>query len=369
MHINNIFLDTFVKAIGSYACRLQAILLTLLLFSSAGFNNYSLAQSIQGAQSSRFKQAISTWLDNKDDQSLPVLAELALEGNLAARLFLARIERTERELSNFLFNLSLQQRHALFRSPQSRGKFRLTWLQVEENLGNPLAKALSRSALSYVDLETIKILRSYGEILATDHLIRSASFHGDDEVRSKLLDGLTYENLLPFVRSQTRPIDKYSLGLEALRQVIGGETPVPADNISQQDKEAILFLALGSPFGKLDKANPWTAVIEQWLQNNEAVKPIHDICSQQCPHEVNSCAVNMLGLTGGYYEAIKLKTPLESIVSQSTYLKSTRAQLQVVRQAALRRAEDGSELVKISELSKKSQCLANLITTERASIE
>ena len=369
MHTNNFFLYIIDKAKCPYTYRLQAFLLTLLLFSSTGFNNYSLAQSVQGADSARFKQAVSAWLNNNDEQSLPVLAELALDGNTAARLFLARIERTERVPSSYLFNLGQQQQHALFRSPQRKGIFQLTWLQVEENLGNPLAKALSRSGLSYVDLEAIKTLRSYGEIQATDHLIRSASFHGDDEVRSKLLEGLTYENLLPFVRSQTRPIEKYSSGLEALKQIIGGDIPVPADNISQQDNEAILFLALGSPFGKLDKANPWRAGIEQWLQNNEAVKPIHDICSQQCPHEVNSCAVNMLGLTGGYYEAIRLKTPLESVVTQSTYLNSARAQQQAVRHAALRRAEDGRELVKISDLSETSQCLANLVSTERASIE
>ena len=369
MQMNNSFLYKIDQAKYSFTFQLQTILLTLLLFSSTGFNNYSLAQSVQGADSARFKQAISAWLNNNDEQSLPVLADLALEGNIAARLFLARIERTERVLSNYLLSLTQQQQQALFRSPQSQGKFLLTWLQVEESLGNPLAKALSRSAFSYVDLEAIKTLRSYGEIQATDHLIRSASFHGDDEVRSKLLDGLTYENLIPFVRSQVRPVEKYSYGLEALKQIVGDEIPVSTENINQQDNEAILFLALGSPYGKLDTGNPWRTKIEQWLQSDEAVKPIYDICSQQCPSEVNSCAVSMLGLTGGYYDAIKLKTPLESVVTQSTYLNSARAQQQVVRQAALRRAEDGGELVTISDLSQTSQCLANLVSTERASIE
>ena len=367
--MNNSFLYKIDQAKYSFTFRLQTILLTLLLFSSTGFNNYSLAQSVQGADSARFKQAISAWLNNNDEQSLPVLADLALEGNIAARLFLARIERTERVQSNYLLSLTQQQQQALFRSPQSQGKFLLTWLQVEESRGNPLAKALSRSAFSYVDLEAIKTLRSYGEIQATDHLIRSAAFHGDDEVRRKLLDGLTYKNLIPFVRNQVRPVEKYSYGLEALKQIIGDEIPASTENINQQDNEAILFLALGSPYGKLDTDNPWRTEIEQWLQTDEAVKPIHDICSQQCPSEVNSCAVSMFGLTGGYYEAIKLKTPLESVVTQSTYLNSARAQQQAVRQAALRRAEDGGELVTISDLSQTSQCLANLVSTERASIE
>ena len=239
VQMNNSFLYKIDQAKYSFTFQLQTMLLTLLLFSSTGFNNYSLAQSVQGADSARFKQAISAWLNNNDEQSLPVLADLALEGNIAARLFLARIERTERVLSNYLLSLTQQQQQALFRSPQSQVKFLLTWLQVEESLGNPLAKALSRSAFSYVDLEAIKTLRSYGEIQATDHLIRSASFHGDDEVRSKLLDGLTYENLIPFVRSQVRPVEKYSYELEALKQIAGDEIPVSTENINQQDLSLI----------------------------------------------------------------------------------------------------------------------------------
>lgn len=343
----------------------------LLIFASAGFSSFSGAETVQGTDNPQFKQAVAAWLDNNDEQSLPVLADLALQGNIAARLFLARIERTERVPSQFLSNLSQEQQQALLRSPESKGKFKLTWLQVEEKRGNPLARALSRSGLSYVDLETIETLRAYGEIQATDHLIRSASFHGDDIARDKLLNGLAYEELLPFVRHQIRPEKKYGYGLQVLKKISVGKTPVSidVDKIDDQDKEAILFLALGSPYGELDKVNRWREPVEDWLQNHEAVKPVYSICSQQCPHEVNSCAVSVFGLSGGYYEVIKLKTPLESIVTQSDYLNSERARQQTVRHAALRRAEDGGTLITIEDLSKTSQCLANLVSTERRSIK
>ena len=347
------------------------ILVLLILVSSAGFYNYSRAETIQGSDNTRFKQAVTTWLNNNDEQSLPLLAELAMDGNIAARLFLSRIERTERVPSHFVSGLSQEKQQALFRSPQRQGAFNLTWLQVEENLGNPLAIALSRSGLSYVDLETIKTLRSYGEIQATDHLVRSASFHGDDEVRNKLLNGLAFDDLLPFVRNQIRPEKKYGYGLQALKKISATTTPfsVHLDDLQPHDKEAVLYLALGNPYGELSEVNPWRAPIENWLQNYAAVKPIHNICSQQCPHEVNSCAVGVFGLTGGYYEAIKLKTPLESIVTQSAYLNSNRAQQQTIRHAALRRAEDGGELVTLADLSKTSQCLADLVSAIRTSVK
>ena len=349
----------------------RVILVLLLLVCSVGISNYSVAETIQGSDNTRFKQAVTAWLNNNDEQSLPLFAELALEGNIAARLFLSRIERTERVPSHFVSNLSQDQKQALFRSPQRQGVFNLTWLQVEENLGNPLAIALSRSGLSYVDLETIKSLRSYGEIQATDHLVRSASFHGDDEVRNKLLNGLAYDDLLPFVRNQIRPEKKYGYGLQAMNKISATTTPVSIDlnNLQPQNKEALLYLALGNPYGELSEVNQWRAPIENWLQNYAAVKPIHNICSQQCPHEVNSCAVGVFGLTGGYYEAIKLKTPLESIVTQYTYLDSKRAQQQTIRHAALRRAEDGGELVSLADLSKTSQCLADLVSAVRDSVK
>ena len=78
------------------------------------------ANTISGQNSTVFQHAVKIWLDDNDADSLPVLKNLAVEGNRAAQLFLGRIEITDRAPSKFVQSLSRDERLSLFRPETSK---------------------------------------------------------------------------------------------------------------------------------------------------------------------------------------------------------------------------------------------------------
>ena len=63
--------------------------------------NPVVATELPGAEWPLLQEAVELWLDDNDSDSLTLMAELALEGNTAARLLLARIETTDRAFGDF----------------------------------------------------------------------------------------------------------------------------------------------------------------------------------------------------------------------------------------------------------------------------
>ena len=141
------------------------------------------------------------------------------------------------------------------------------------------------------------------------------------------------------------------------------------DAESTQARDAALYLALGTPFGGVAPGNPWREPIAAWLAVNPAAFPIRNACKEYCSHEWEQCAVGVLGLTGGYYEAIRQDSPLENIIPQDTFLQSKRAWVQAIRRAALNRAEHGGELATIEDLTSQSSCLGNVVANVRKSVK
>ena len=73
------------------------------------------ANPLQGKDDPALQSAINLWLDNNDADSLTKFSTLAKTGNRAARMLLARIERTERAPSDFLERMTKSERMELFR--------------------------------------------------------------------------------------------------------------------------------------------------------------------------------------------------------------------------------------------------------------
>ncbi len=121
------------------------------------------------------------------------------------------------------------------------------------------------------------------------------------------------------------------------------------------------FHLLGVPYGNIDVNNRWRSVIERWLLTAQVTKPIADVCRQECATETEACAVILLGLTGGYYEAIRLDSPLENLIPQTKFLSSERARRMALRRAALTLSETAEELMPSVQLKEESSCTASLV--------
>jgi len=341
----------------------SAIAVVLSLVSALLIPSTACYGQLSGSDDATLQRTVRLWLDDNDEASLPALAALARAGNPAARLLLARIERYDRAPSAYLTSLSKQARLSLFRAPRNESGFYPTWLRIESVRGNPLATALERARRPYVDLQLIETLYRAGEIQASDHPVRIASIYGDQKTHGTLLqsDYLITE-LVPYVRSYRIPAQQQADGLEALRTITGDST---IDITDEDTSQVARMLSLGYPFGEISVSSRWRSTIENWLMTSTASRPVAALCQQQCGDQAGACAVALLGLTGGYYELIRLDSPLESVISQDVFLNSPRARRSALQRAALTHSETAEELMSIAQIEKVSECAAALVNTVR----
>jgi len=345
-------------------------ILIIFLFGYFISLNSLLAFELEGSDHTVFKAAVQLWLDNDDQNSLPLLSQLASKGNIAARLLLARIEQVDRAPSEYLEQMPRDKRLALMRSKKENTPFYPSWIEIEANNNHPLAIELRKTEMPHVDIATIENLHALGEPQASDHLVRIVAIYGEPEERQNILNrNLVLDELKPYIYSQSFPPKKRGDGVEAMLHIAQKtNTEMAEPNLNDaQTLNIALLLSLGIPYGHVDASNEWNSMLEKWLFSADETKPIAQLCQQNCPHESGPCATTILGLTGGYYEIIRLDSPLESIISQVEFLSSPRARQMALRRAALMRAEHGGELASLDEIANRSQCLADLVAEQRTS--
>lgn len=331
----------------------------LLIFITIFIINLLCSVAIAGDD--KLKQAVALWLDGDDKQSLPMLAKLAGRGDPDARLLLARLEYMDRGRSPYLRSLSAAQLKNMHRSHNSKTKFAVSWLEIEAQQGNELAVLLQKTRLPYANISLIEKLHSMGEAQASDHPTRISALYGSSAERNALLkNDAVLSELRPYVRYLTTAPEPRGDGMSALRYMV----PELADKVNKDNIDALDMagvLALGYGFGRMNQSNPWYEGVANWVLSNEATRPILTLCSRKCGDEIPNCAMMLMALTGGYYEVIRLDSPLERLISQTDFLNSPRAELMAIRRAALTRAETDEELGSIHEIAKHSVCAANMI--------
>lgn len=318
----------------------------------------------------RFEQAMASWLAGSDRDSLPLLAELAAEGDSLARILLAQIEVKDRGHSPYRAALKPSQARALFRRDAGYGGFSQTWLDVEAEAQNPLATALLSTRLPRPEEDLIKTLRGLGEVQATDYPIRVIALYGTEKQKKVLSESdLMLDELRPYLAHHMGQQEWRGEGIEALRHI----APFAADMISTDAEETVAIaglLAHGITGDDAEPDNPWRGLVEEWVLTAPATQPISDLCREQCPNEVTGCGYMMLALSGGYYEVIRLDTPLESVISQEDFLASPRARLMTLRRAALAKHNaNRGWLAREEEIREVSSCTADLVAETRAKYE
>jgi hypothetical protein len=179
------------------------------------------ASDLKGADDPALQAAMEIWLADNDADSLPAMAALAADGNIAARLLLSRIEVTDQGPSDFIIGLSRKQRVELFRSNAGSGLFRPTWMKSEKAAGNQFAALLLESTNTVVDIDTIRGLYEVGEPEAAYDLIREVAGSGSPQQKQELIDFLPQNSeLMPFLRALQKPAAGYTIGHAALKTSI-----------------------------------------------------------------------------------------------------------------------------------------------------
>lgn len=311
-------------------------------------------------------RATEQWLQGEDEQSLTALAELARNGNSDARLLLGRIETMDLGPSPYRMSLTKMETRALFRDISGHGLFGRTWISVEAALDNELARVFLRAAQPVPRYGLIERLNRLGEHQAADHPTRILALYGDPEMRAKLRTAeFLMPDLIPYLDYLSGPPEPRVDGLSALRY-IALDTK---GTISASDPDTLGMaglLSLGFGYGDHDADNKWRPLVENWLLTTPSTQPIADLCRQECADDAGGCAAAFLALSGGYYEVIRIDSPLEKLIPQDVFLASPRARLMTLRRAALARSETNMTWLADREgIAEFSECAADLVIAER----
>ncbi len=332
----------------------------------------STASTLSGANDPDFLIAVDTWLSDSDSGSLPVFSALSNKGNIAARLLLSRIEITDRASGDYVKQMSRLERVDLFRSNLGNGVFRSSWIKVEADRGNPIARALLDGTSLGINIVAIKRLYEIGEFEATEHLVRKVAVDGSQSERQELAQLLISESeLTPYLRGFRFTSLGMTTGQAALQHITGmneGIDPVSVllDN-GPDTRTAMKFVDFGYQAGAQiishwDKSKHFDT-IAKWTMTAPQAMAVANLCRRYCSdQQISACAVTGFGLVGGYYEMIRFDSPLETIIPQSRFLNSERAIGMALRRIASARTEAGVKVFSDIELSKKSHCLAQAVT-------
>ncbi|WP_420395162.1 hypothetical protein [Nioella sp.] len=309
-------------------------------------------------------EIVALWLSGNDAESLPALSQMSQAGDRDAQLLLARIETGDLGPSPYRLSLPRETSRTLFRAVGPDDRFGRSWLAVAARSDDARAQALATADRPGVTLDRIAALHRLGEAQAAHHATQILALYGDAADRAALSgSGLVLEELTPYLDYLSGPPEPRGNGLAALRYITG----LDADATDPDARGMAELLALGHGFGDTDPDNRWRGAVESWVMTSPHTAPIARLCHAACPEEdVPACAFALMSATGGYYEVIRLDSPLETVIPQADFLASRRAELMALRRAVLVRRETNLGFVaEWEEIAPLSVCAARMIIEER----
>ncbi len=354
---------------------MRRLCMIVVWFSLMQTTSLSLASTTQlsGANEDAFQAALQQWLNDNDRDSLNTMAEQARAGNEAAALFLARAEVTERihSVSAYVKQLSRQQRFALFRSPltsDGQSLFNLSWLQKLSNEGHSYANLLHSATALGVQLSSIKQLYRSGEKQAAQDLVRNAAVNGRAQQLKALSELVPEDDVMqPFVHAFVQQGASITTARTALNRIVAFEQQTDPSSVvllnDESSHAALQFVDQGYQAGHQRLAykstNRQFGTVAHWVLNAPEARPLAKLCRQVCSGADQAACANLaFGLIGGYYEVIRFRSPLQSILSQADYLDSLRAQNSVLRSLKVSRTDAGVAAFTPEQLYDISPCLA-----------
>ncbi len=346
------------------------LLLLLCLLCAAGAVR---SVEIVGSDDPEFRNAVVDWLADNDAASLPRFAALARDGNVAARLLLARIEYTDRAASAYVRGLDRRARNQLYRSDRASGLFSPSWMRVEAEQGNAFAALLRQAGELGLQLDTVPALQAAGEHEAAEHVIRKVAVDGTPAERQRLAGMLDPSSeLAPYLHGFRFSSQGVTTGQTALRFMIAElrdddwrVVELPED---EDTRRATLYVEIGYQAGRriadYDASGRHYRTITDWLLSAPAGRPLAGLCRRNCEaNELRDCVLMAFGLVGGYYELVRFDSPLEAVISQDEFADSARAIGMLSRRIVAARSEAAVPVFQPGELRVRSACLAEAVST------
>ena len=291
--------------------------------------------------------AIALWLNDNDADALPILAQLATDGDADAQVLLGQIEAIvpPGAGSPFVTALSRRDRIDLLRSPGGlSGK---SWLRVRADDGDTLAAALLASRLPDADMDVVRALLDAGEREAAEKLAWEIFDRGRwDEIFAlapddPLLEQLDFVLWMRAYFANPPAADHWTwldqtpaTGRSGGMMMISLVAPVLAPHLrpSEQMREYSIaqrgFPAELVSSGNLPRA---AGVMGGQMAGDANLATVSAYCDQTCPNDGGLCAMQVIAQVGGADNIKAADSPLERLIAQETFMTSPRAVAQLRR--------------------------------------
>lgn len=285
-----------------------------------------LAGAFPGREDPMLAQAIAHWLEGDETAALPALAALAQEGNTAAQMLLALIDKTPELQGPWLSHLSRQDRAALMRAPG--GMSGRSWMRVAAD-ASPLAGL-------FVALWSV-------------------------EAQGQLVLDLMYQG-------------EYRAAREAVLALVAREKPGLAGYAQDPAWPAGMRALAGAGQDDLAPGDPqrlWLGEVPApedlvfWLLSAPDARPIAALCETLCPQTVAGCALAAVTMLGQPFAVHTLGTPLEGLIANETFVMSARGRASVLRKAELV-ASGRVKAERLQQITALDACFADAMVAERA---
>jgi hypothetical protein len=270
------------------------------------------AAPIAGQDAPRYRAALELWLDDDEAGALPELADLATEGNRAAQVLLALIDRTTAAQGPWLVARERAERLALMRAPG--GMSGRSWLS-EAAADTPLAQLwLERDSVA-ASPRTALAFAAMGEARAARETLQA--------VAARLFGG--------FAEVADEPL--YPADLRHLVWQEWSETPEGAARAEVE----IAALPPGDPqILRFSDREVAPADFDAWLASAPLAAPLRASCETLCPESPASCRRAGYLLVGGHVQLAEFGTPSETLIPTQAWLASPRGRLALLRVPAAR---------------------------------
>lgn len=324
---------------------------------------------LEGVNDPDLEEAIGLWLQDDDEAALPRLSKLANDGNVAAAIFLARLENRPGVQPTFVRKLSRSERIQIFR--KNTGAFGRSWMSVHASK-NPLAETYSLKNQPLTELERAVRLRDVGEKRASLEAFIALTRTAPPKVLLDLWQsGELPEEMLPFVWSSA-PFSPDHPAFTEVKSDIGAA--LSAGDIRayfafvwigsiRRDSANIALSEIGGKLGvgKILKEDGFPEIlnpsVESWIMSDRAFSLIVGACSAACPEQTSACSRAAYAMVGGYIPAVTFGSPLENVISEEEYRESPR----IVRDLARLAATNPKHLKQADGVS---QCFARYVREE-----
>jgi hypothetical protein len=316
----------------------RAITLSLALLLAVG--PAGAGAIIPGKDEPAFRQALSDWLADDEAAALPALGTLADEGNTAAQVLLALIDKSPDLQGPWLSSRTREDRIAMMRAP-----------------GGLSGQSFMRHAAEV--LPVAKLWVALWDMEAAPELISDFAALGEHRAAR--------ESVLTMVAREQSGIASLADDPDypkALRYYIWREWLGSPDHLPGLAEE-IGGLHAGDPQRILSGEAVAPDALADWLMTAVEALPVRALCEARCPDTARSCVLALTDALGGPVRVMALGSPVESLIPARVFSDSPRGHAALLRRALL----GATARMRPSLLSRTAEadaCLGEVLAAEAA---